>query len=122
MTFHDIFTNPAKYKQHGQRKYSTMVDDRLIGIVLATKNYSYDTFALNKNEYDDLLAAMRDGRIAGAVVVGATINANGNYDPTYVGEIDAEKLALQLTGIEPRHGRFGPFYVLDDYIFGNAPF
>jgi hypothetical protein len=113
--FSDIFTNPAKYKEHTLRKHSTVVDDRKIGFVLATKTYSYDTFALNKAEFDGLMTGLREGRVAEAYVVFARIS-DWNSSPTYVAEIDAEKLENQLTSIEPRRGKLGPFYALDDTI------
>jgi hypothetical protein len=118
MSFHDIFES-TRFTQHGPRKYSVMTDDGLVGIVLATKNYNFDSFALNKFEFDSLLAAKRDGRLVRVVVVAAR-NNGGNNPPTYCGEIDAEKLADQLNGIVPRNGRFGEFYVLADYFFGDA--
>jgi hypothetical protein len=122
--FSDICTNPARYDQIGQRKFTVTVDDLLYGIVLATKGPSYDSFALNEGELRDLLAARRAGRIAGAVIVAITTYSGGTYNPTYFGEIDAEKLATKLEGVEPRHGRFGKFYTLDNYTFadGDAAF
>jgi hypothetical protein len=98
------------------------VDGHLCGIVLATKSYRYDTFALNKGEFDDLLGGKRDGRLAHVFVVGVTTHRGGKYDPQYVGEIDAEKLEKQLIGVEPRPGQFGPFYTLDNYTFGDVVF
>jgi hypothetical protein len=120
--FHDICTNPARYDQQDSRKFTVTVDGHLIGIVLATKNYAFDTFALNKGEFDDLLDAKRDGRVAGIYVVGRTTYNGGKYDPKYVGEIDGEKLEKQLIGVDPRPGRFGPFYVLNDFTFGERVF
>jgi hypothetical protein len=119
--FEDIFTHPTKYKQHGLRMYSVENDSQITGIVLATRGYSFDTFALNKPEFDRLLAAKRDGRIADAIVVGA-VQKGGNNPFTYCGEMDAGQLETQLTGVEPRTGRFGAFYTLADCTFSNPPF
>jgi hypothetical protein len=116
--FNDIFTNPEKCRQIGFRKYTVIVNGQLYGIVLATKTPGYDSFALNKGEFDDLLKGKRDGKLAGAFVVGATTYNGGKYDPVYVGEIDAEVLEKRLP--EPRYGRFGEFYALWDYIFTGA--
>jgi hypothetical protein len=121
--FSDIFTNTKKYQRHGWHKYSITDDDgRITGFVVATKdtNSNYDRgYLLNKGEHDDLMGAKRVGRIADAFVIAARING-GNEPPTYVAEINAEE--LKLTGIQPRNGRAGPFYILDDYVFGDAPF
>jgi hypothetical protein len=119
--FQDIFTNPELIKWHDWRKGIATVDGCRWGIVVATKSEDFNSFALNKREFDDLRAAMRDGRVAGAVVVGATTHyAEGKYHRMYVDETDAEKLATKLKDVAPKHGRFGEFYVLDDYTFGDA--
>jgi hypothetical protein len=120
--FHDIYTNSTSYNQCGQRKYTVMVDGLLYGIVLATKSYRYDTFALNKAELEDGLAAKRAGRLARVFVVAVTTHNGGKYDPQYVGEIDAEKLERSLTGVQARYGQFGEFYTIDNYTFGDAAF
>jgi hypothetical protein len=119
--FSDIFTNPARYKQHGLRKYSVVIDDLLTGIVLATQTDGFYRPALNKAEFDGLLEAKREGRIAEAYIVVAQINGRTR---TYCGEIEAERLVTQLNGVVPRTGQFGEFYVLPDHIFvgADAPF
>ena len=113
--------NYAGFQQHDRRKYSGTIDGRKYGILLATKSDGFDTFALNKQELDDLLAAKRDGRIDEAKVVAAQ---NGIGGLLYSGEVDAEFLMSQFRGIEPRNGRFGPFYALSLYYFreGAGPF
>jgi len=44
----------------------------------------------------------------------------GVSENTFVGQIEAVKLASQLSGVEPTSGRFGPFYALDNYTFTDA--
>jgi hypothetical protein len=92
------------------------VDGQRIGVVLATFNSSFGNFALNKGEFDDLLAAKRDGRLDAAFVV-ATKN-NGSSNPLiYCDEIDATELESRLKSISPREGAYGDFYALPDDVF-----
>src|SRR5258705_6348023 len=106
-----MFSDP-RFARFGRYCYHVEIDGRKIGVVLATMNQGYDSYALNKAEFDRLLAARRDGRLDGAFVVIA--KTNGSTTPTYCGEIDAEELDSQLRGLTPRSGRFGEFYVLPD--------
>jgi hypothetical protein len=116
----DIYTNRQKYKQIGMRKYTTVIDGRRIGIIVATKNNGYQGFAVNKTELDSLLAGKAAGRIDEAHVV--AMEYIGVWK--YVGEIEAEQLKAKLSGIEPRNGRYGEFYSLPDFDFlgEDAPF
>jgi hypothetical protein len=117
-----MFSDP-RFTRHWPRKYSAEIDGTRIGIVLATINPSFNNPALNKIEFDRLLAAKRDGKIDEAVVVFA--RTNGNATPTYCGDMDAEDLEALLRGFTPRSGRFGEFYVLPDHVLPtliDAPF
>jgi hypothetical protein len=124
MAHQDMFKRLDKYNKHGWHKYSTTDDEGCVtGIVVATKDltssYANNGYVLNKAEHDGLKDAKRDGRVAHAIVVAAT--TNGWNEPwTYVAEIDAED--PKLTEREPRNGRHGLFYIVDEYVFGDAPF
>jgi hypothetical protein len=121
MQLADIFADTS-FTKYGPRKYLAEIDGRRIGVLLATKNSGFDTFALNKAEFDHLLAAKLAGRIDEAFVVAAKIN--GSTPPSYCGEIDAELLEGSLKRFTPRIGSLGDFYVLQDYNFAltDAPF
>jgi hypothetical protein len=117
MDHHDIFSNPS-YTRHGPRKYSRAVDGRLCGFVLATISRGFDSPALNKTEYDDLVKAKRDGRISEAVIIVARYEAGALI---YCSESEAESLEERLRTIPLRSGRYGDFWVLD-HLFGDSPF
>jgi hypothetical protein len=120
-----LFSNKIDegFLRHGRYKYSKTIDGRKHGFVLATKTKGYDRFALNKKEFDELLAGKRNGRIDEARVVAAESTDN-RPGLVHRGEIDAEKLETRLKDETPRSGQFGPFYVLDNYVFSDedAPF
>ena len=99
-----------------------MIDGRRIGILLATKNGNYDTYALNKAELESLLAAKAAGRVDEAYVV--AIEQVGALSWEYFDEIEAEQLKKSLKEVPPRTGRYGDFYTLGDFAFENsdAPF
>jgi hypothetical protein len=107
--------------KYGRRKYLQTIDGRKIGMVLATKNDGYDTYALNQGEFEDLLEAKRKGRIDEAKVVAAHVVGPVTQHPgenlAHCGEIDAELLATKLKNEKPRNGQFGPFYALEAYVF-----
>jgi hypothetical protein len=100
----------GRFKRFGSRKYFGEIDDKKIGVVLATKNVGYDTCALNNTEFEGLLRVKRDGRLDEAYVV--AVRVNGAAVPRYWDQIDAEQLAAKLANEVPRSGRFGDFFVL----------
>jgi hypothetical protein len=105
-----IFTD-SRYRRIGRFRYFGEIDGIKIGVVLTTKNQSFDNWALNKPDLDRGIAGKRDGRIDAVFVVAAKTNG-GVSIPGYVDHIDAEKLAAQLIPEMLRVGRFGEFYVL----------
>jgi hypothetical protein len=104
----------GRFKRIGSRKYLGEVDDKRIGVVLATKNAGYDTCALNETEFDGVRHAKSKGRLDETYVVAAKVNGVGV--PKYLDQIDAEQLAAKLANEVPRVGRFGNFFVLNPII------
>jgi hypothetical protein len=79
--------------------------------VIATKNQMFDTFALNKSDFDRLVEGKHQGKIDHAFIVWAEVNANGL---TFFDSQDAEELArTTLACTPPRVGRYGEFWSLE---------
>ena len=91
-------------------RYFGEIDGAKIGVVLATKNQRFDNWALNKPDFDRVIAGKRDGRINEAYVVAAKVNGVGI--PLYCDQIEAEELLRKLANEVPRVGSFGEFYVI----------
>jgi hypothetical protein len=100
--------------QSGLYRWVGTIDGVKIGIVLATRNPSFRTHALNRGDTESLLAAKRDGKVHEAWIVAATFAGNGGY--TYVDAFEAAELHDKLVNQPARVGRNGPFWVLDDTI------
>jgi hypothetical protein len=98
----------ARFRQFKKFRWYGEVDGMRIGIVVANKGASYNNFALNKADFDDLLAAKRSGKIDLAFVVAST--ASGGY----VAHHDAEEYAERLRDLTPRNGQFGEFWTLTE--------
>jgi hypothetical protein len=103
--FSKMFTDDH-FQPCGRNKYFR---DR-IGVVLATKNSHHDTYAVNKNDLERVLAAVAKGDLDCAFVVAAKVNGSGR--PVYRGEIEARDMALMLEDEVPKVGKYGEFYVI----------
>lgn len=109
-----------RFRWSGYR-LSGEVDGLRVGIVLATMNPSFNTFALNQADRDRLSETKARGKLDVGFVVGARIDSGGRK--TYQGSLEVDVVVEQLKGVPTREGRLGPFYVLpasffplDDYV------
>lgn len=107
-----------RWRMVGRYKFIGEVDGVRAAVVLATRSPGYDTYALNKGDFDRLLAGKRGGKVDAAYVVITEINALGAR--TYRGDMEAERLGEMLKGVPPRDGRFGAFYTLPPSILTDG--
>jgi hypothetical protein len=114
-----VFTDP-RFRWSGYRS-SGEVDGVRIGVVLATMNSNFNTFALNKGDLDRLTEAKRRGKIDVGFVVGA--RAEKSSERSYQGSMAVDDVVERLRHEPTRSGRLGEFYVLpasffplDDYV------
>jgi len=107
----------SQFRQFKKFLYYGEVGGTRVGAVIANKNLQYTSYALNKGDFDRLLAAKQSGRVDLAFVVAV---ANG----AYVTHHDAEEYAELLRDLTPRSGRFGEFWTLteQDVTGEEAPF
>ena len=106
----DQMFSDGRFTRYGLHRYFAETGGRKVGIVLATMNSGYDSYALNKSEFDRLVSAKRDGRLDDAFVVAA--KTAGSKVPSFCDQIDAEELVGKLAGELPRSGRYGDFFIL----------
>ena len=93
------------------------IDDKKVGVVLATMSANYDTPALNVGELNCLSVGKAAGKIDEAWVVGVKDDGTTR---TVVGEMKLEEALPKLNGLESRNGPFGPFWVLRGFF--DEPF
>jgi hypothetical protein len=103
-----MFTD-GRFRRIRDRIYFAEIDDKKIGVVLATIYGNYDNYALNRAEYERVLNAKREGRIDLAFVVAVRFNGFGK-PPEYHSANHIE--ALDLTGCRKVDGRYGEFWPL----------
>jgi hypothetical protein len=117
MTEHELYatigTDGSGWVQIDRRRYHRQHDSVRYGAVLATDNPRYVKLALNKNDNDRGLAALRNGKVDRMRVVPAKRNSTGRYE--YCGSVDIEKLNEKLKNLMPTPGSFGLFWALDLY-------
>jgi hypothetical protein len=99
------------WDQFDRRRYQRQYNGVRYGAVLATDSPRYDNFALNKEDNDRGLAALRDGKVDRMRVVPAKRNNTGRYE--YIGSVDIEVLNERvLKSLTPMNGGFGLFWPL----------
>jgi hypothetical protein len=103
-----MFTD-RRFRQFKKFRYYGEIDSMRIGVVVASKGASYNNYALNKLDVENLIAAKRSGKVDHAFVVAAVLNV-------YVGHHDVEELhASLLQNLPCRSGQFGEFWTLTEY-------
>jgi hypothetical protein len=113
-----IFTDPNWKRVNYYLYYN---ENEKIGAALATKTPNHDGFALNEGETHRVIAGKRDEKIEEAWVVAFKFNGSG--PPTYVCAERAESVVARLEGRPTFNGKYGPFWVLQEYeIDPDAPF
>jgi len=100
-------TDP-RFRQFKKFRWYGEVDSERIGVVVANKGALYTNYALNKGDFDGLLAAKRSGKIDLAFVVAVDRGS-------FVAHRDAEEYAERLRDLTPRNGQFGEFWTLTEY-------
>jgi hypothetical protein len=106
----NIFTD-SRFTEIRRNCWVGEVDGATVGVVLATRNPDYNTFALNKPDLQRLLDGKRNGRVDEAYIVTAHISG---IQRSYCGAMAAEEVwhKIEVFGLRPRTGRFGEFFVL----------
>ena len=74
-----IFSGDPRWHKIGRWRYLGEINGEKIGVVLATKNRGYDSYALNKDENDSLLKAKQDGRVDQAFIVAARKSGSNRF-------------------------------------------
>jgi len=114
-----VFTDP-RFRSSGFLSFGE-IDGTRVGVVRATMNPNFPTFALNKGEFDRLAEVKRREKIDVGFVVGARNEKSG--EQSYQGSMALDDVVNRLRHEPTREGRLGPFYVLpssffpfDDYV------
>jgi hypothetical protein len=106
----NIFTD-SRFREVRWNCWFGVADGVKVGAVIATRNPEYNNHALNRPEFENLLAAKRDGKVDEAHVVAAKVNGT---ERTYCGSMPAEEAQQKIEAlwVRPRPGRHGDFYAL----------
>jgi hypothetical protein len=106
----DRFKDFAFYSSFGE------VNGVKIGVVFATMNVGFTTFALNKEMLERLANAKREGKADEAFVVAIRVNGRKRV---YCGFMPVEETCAKIDvfGLEPRTGAHGEFYILPPGFF-----
>jgi hypothetical protein len=101
--------NDSRFQQFKKFRWVGRVHGESVGIVIANKSPQYTTFALNKGDVEDLIAAKRGGKVDRAFIVAAALGS-------FVACHDAEEYhASLLANLPLRSGMFGEFWSLTEY-------
>jgi hypothetical protein len=111
-----IFADP-RWRELSRYRLFAIIGGARVGVVLATKKPPFANYAVNKVDFDRLLAGKSVGKIDQAFVVFARINDLGM---TYVGHVEADHMHGIVQAMRPRNGPFGPFWTLSPDIAGIA--
>jgi hypothetical protein len=111
-----VFTDP-RFRSVGAYRLVGEVDGVRVGVVLATMNANFPTFALNKGDLDRLVEAKRRGKLDVGFVVGARAEKSGERTYQYQGSMAADEVVERLRDVTLREGRLGPFYPLPSSFF-----
>jgi hypothetical protein len=96
----------SRFRRFKKFRYYGEVDGAKIGAVIANKGSTYNNYALNCGDVEDLLAAKRDGKVDFAFIVAVA-------DGAYVTHRAAETYYTGLlVNLQPRSGQFGNFWTL----------
>jgi len=109
-----VFTDP-RFRWVGTYRLAGEVDGVRVGVVLASMNSSFVTYALNKGDFDRLAEAKRRGKLDVGFVVGARVEKSGKQ--TYQGSLDVDEVGERLKYEPTREGRLGPFFPLASSFF-----
>ena len=104
-----IFTD-SRFQELSRYRLFGEIDGVKVGVVLATKTPRYELFALNRGDFERLLAGKSAGKLDQAFVVLAKINGLGAA--TYWDHTSAEQMHDIVKGLRPRNGAFGEFWTL----------
>jgi hypothetical protein len=113
----NVFTDPRFCRiKNAVYGFVGKIDDKKIGIVVATKSQRFatsDNHVLNKLDFDHLIEALDAGRRDEGYVVSAKADQSGKM--TVVDAIEARKLAAILQNATPRSGKLGEFFLVNPY-------
>jgi hypothetical protein len=116
MDLSHIFDNGSNFDEFRRYRLLGQVDGKNVGVVLATKNKNYNSFALNCTDLERLTAAKRDGKIDEAYVVFAkVVDFNTRV---FCGQWTLEETKQKMGLLQPKVGQFGEFLVIP---LGVAP-
>ena len=109
----------TRFQRFGRYIYYAVIDDKKIGVVLATMAPHRDDFALNKGEFERVLNGERDGKVNQAFVVAAKLNGGRSLE--YQGADRAEAVLARLGNLRTFRGVYGEFWSLQLYDIIDDP-
>jgi hypothetical protein len=102
--------NGAPFHQTARSRYRADIDGIRCGVVIAWRGLNYDNHALAKEDLDRLIEFKLNGKLDVSFVIAARRFKYSAH--TYVAHCDAEELHEVLASVSPRHGDYGPYWLL----------
>jgi hypothetical protein len=111
----NMFEDP-RFREFDLYRICGEVDGIKTGIVLATMNPGFSSYALNKGALERLRCAKLGNKVEEAYVVAAQVKGK---ERVYRGFLPIEEVChkIEVFGLEPRLGKFGEFFVLPPGMF-----
>jgi hypothetical protein len=109
--------NDPRFKQIDRFRYKALVENVRTGIVIASMNPRFFTYALNQGNTSDLQEAIRSGKLDVGFVV---LTQVGNYGKFIFDDaFNVEDTDKKLAGLDLIPGRYGPFWALPASMAAN---
>jgi hypothetical protein len=98
-------------------QYKALIDNVRVGIVVASMNPRFFSYALNQGDTEAVREAKRNGKIDVGFVVLAKINNYGNL--VYVDHFNIDDVDAKVAGRDVIPGRYGAFWSLPQSMTAN---
>jgi hypothetical protein len=103
--------------RNGRYQYKALVDNVRVGIVVASLNPKFFSYALNQRDTEEVREAKQNGMRDVGFVVLAKINNYGNL--VYVDHFNIDDVDAKVAGCDVILGRYGAFWSLPASIATN---
>jgi hypothetical protein len=115
-----MFSDPKFHRSDAGKFlwYGTTADGARVGVIIATYNDKFNSYALNKPEFDRLLAAEEAGKVDETWVVDCLVNG----PLTFVGERRASEVRAIVEHMSTRTGGLGEFWSRGSFTSDFDPF
>jgi hypothetical protein len=115
-TLPGMFSDP-RYKRNDRYRYKALVDNIRAGVVVASMNPRFFSYALNQGDTEAAREAKRNGKIDVGFVVLAKINNYNNL--VYVDHFNIDDVDAKVAGLDTIPGRYGAFWSLPANMAAN---